>query len=174
MRAQLSMPGVPPRRDLQFALQDESRMPTMPRRLLERSRRDAGRDVSRFRSCVRLVPGLLGYSDLGHALVRRRSDLSPERDCVRQRAPLLPAHKERMDDAGVSIRRNRTPTPAHNPGRQEIRLTQFWFPFTRDNGYRLGSSGRFRAPRQLLLQMRQPLGSCRYGLIALRERESNL
>ena len=41
---------------------------------------------------------------------------------MRQRPALLPAHPQRMDRAGLSLRRHRAPAPPHNPGRQKIRL----------------------------------------------------
>src|SRR5277367_1662967 len=163
MRAQLPMPGVSPRRHLSLALQNESRMPAMPRRVLERSRRDARRDVSRLRGGGGLFPLVLGDSRADHAPVRRRPDFYSQRDRMRQRAALLPAHPQRLDRTGVSLGRNRTPAPAHNPGRQKVRLTRFRLP---------GSA--FRTRSELLLKAAQPLGGRRDRLVALGKGESNL
>src|SRR5271168_2630966 len=165
MRPELPMPGVPQRRDLPLALPHESRMPAMPRDLLEGSGRDARRHVSRFRSRRRVVPGLLGHSRTRHASVRQRPDFYSERDSLQHRPAMLPANAQRLDRAGLSVRRNGTPAPAHNPRRQKIRLI---YPIS------LLSAAAHRTPRQLFLQMTQPFRSRRDSLVTLRKRKSNL
>src|SRR5580693_9804192 len=68
-----------------------------------------------------------------------------------------------MDRARVSLGRNRTPAPAHNPGRQKVRLKRF----------RLSGTA-LRARRELLLKVAQPIGGCSDRLVALGKRKSNL
>src|SRR5271168_1729559 len=118
-RAELPMSRVRARRNLQLALQDESRMPAMPRDFLEGSRRVARRDVPRLRGGVLLVPGELAVPRVRDSGLRHRADFYSLHDRRRQRAAVLPAHAERMDGAGLSVRRHRASAVARDSRAQE-------------------------------------------------------
>src|SRR5258708_2434293 len=116
------MPRMRARRNLPLALQNESRMPAMPRRLLEGSRRVARRDVPRLRSRLQRIPALLAVPRVRNPRARHRADSHSLHRRRGQRPAMLSAYAQRMDRAGLSLRRHRTPPTARNPRPQKSLL----------------------------------------------------